>query len=283
MKKNTIKFSCADFTFPLLPHDKVLKLIKLLGINAVDLGIFEDRSHHYPSQIAKDPVAAGKKITSRLSKLSLEAADVFLQTGADPPLAAINTPDKTIRDHNRHIFLKTLDFALTLGCRHVTGLPGVLHPGENFDDDWQRACEETRWRTETAKTQNIVYAVEAHVGSILPDVATTLKFINNCPGLTLTLDYGHFIYQGQPNESVHALIPYTSHFHARGGAKEKLQTTVKENEIDFKTIMPLLRKSGYAGFVCLEYVYVDWEGCNRTDNVSETIQLLTLLEEAAGA
>ncbi len=279
MEKKATKFSCADFTFPLLPHAKVLNLINLLGIDAVDLGIFEDRSHHYPSQIANDPEGTGKKIAAELQKLDMQVADVFLQTGADPPVAAINTPDKAVRDRNRYLFMKTIDFAATLGCKHITGLPGVLHTGEKFIDDWQRACEETLWRVETAKVQNIVYAVEAHVGSILPDASTVLKFINNCPGITLTLDYGHFIYQGQTNESVHPLIPFASHFHARGGASGKLQTTVKENEIDFATIIPLLHASGYTGFVCMEYVYVDWEGCNKTDNVSETIQLLKLLKD----
>ena len=39
------KLACADFTFPLLPHAKVLDLIAMLGIKGVDIGLFEDRSH----------------------------------------------------------------------------------------------------------------------------------------------------------------------------------------------------------------------------------------------
>jgi sugar phosphate isomerase/epimerase len=279
MNKN--KYSCADFTFPLLSHNKALQLIKLLGMDAVDIGIFENRSHHYPSQIAKYPVGKGKQLFHELSTTGLEAADVFLQTGADPPLAATNSPDESIRSNNRYLFLKTLDFTNTLGCRHITGLPGVIHEGENFRDDWHRACEETRWRIEAAKAAGIIYSIEPHVGSILPDVYTTLQFINDCPGLTLTLDYGHFIYQGESNESVHPLISYASHFHARGGAKGKLQTMVKENEIDFETIVSRFKEIGYSGFICMEYVYVDWEGCNRTDNVSETIRLHELLKQMA--
>ena len=278
MAENKIKYSCADFTFPLLEHDKVLHLIKLLGIDAVDLGIFEDRSHHYPSQVAADPVGKGKQLLRQLNLVGLEAADVFLQTGADPPIAAANSPDTYVRTKNRDLFRKTIDFANTLGCRHITGLPGVIHPGENLQDDWKRACEEAQWRSEIAGVANLVYAVEPHVGSILPDAETTLKFIKECPGLTLTLDYGHFIYQGQTNESVHTLIPHASHFHARGGAKGKLQTMVQENDIDFETIMSVFKDIGYSGFICMEYVYVDWEGCNRTDNVSETIQLYRLLD-----
>lgn len=279
MNENKNKYSCADFTFPLLPYDRALYLIKLLGMDAVDLGVFEDRSHHYPTHIAKDPAGEGKRLAHQLNIAGLEAAAVFLQTGADPPIAAANSPDGSIRLNNRELFLKTLEFTNMLECRHITGLPGVIHEGEKFQEDWKRACEEAHWRVETARAANIVYSIEPHVGSILQDAATTLRFIEECPGLTLTLDYGHFIYQGQTNESVHPLIPYASHFHARGGAKGKLQTMVKENEIDFETIISRFKETGYSGFICMEYVYVDWEGCNRTDNISETIQLHELLRK----
>ena len=276
---NSITFSCADFAFPLLTHNKALQLIKLLDFEAVDLGVFEDRSPIYPSQIARDPVGEGKRLQAELQQLGLTAADVFLQTGAEPPIAAVNDPDANIRAHNRDLFRKIIDFSNTLHCDHITGLPGVLHAGEPAERDWDIACEETRWRVATAKASQITYAVEAHVGSILPDAETTMTFLNDCPGLSLTLDYGHFIYQGQTTESVHPLLPFASHFHARGGAHGKLQTIVKENTIDYAHIVAAFKKTGYKGAVCMEYTYQDWEGCNRTDNVSETLLLRDQLHQ----
>lgn len=272
-------FSCADFTFPLLPHNKALQLIKLLGIEAVDLGIFEGRSHHYPSHIANKPIEEGKRLKNELDALHLKPADVFLQTGEEPHITATNTFDKSIQKNNRTTFLKLLEFTNTLGCKHITGLPGVLHKNYTFEENWERACVENYWRLNEAKAFDITYSIEPHVGSILSDTNTTLKFIKECPNITLTLDYGHFIYQGQTNESVHPLIPNTSHFHARGGAIGKLQTMVSQNQIDFETIFSLLKENSYSGHICLEYVYIDWEGCNRTDNISETIKLLSQLRE----
>jgi hypothetical protein len=38
-----------------------------------------------------------------------------------------------------------------------------------------------------------------------------------------------------------------------------------------------LQRLNYPGWICLEYVWVDWEGCNRTDNVAETILLRDLI------
>jgi sugar phosphate isomerase/epimerase len=97
-------------------------------------------------------------------------------------------------------------------------------------------------------------------------------------GLTLTLDYGHFIMTGESSVDVHALLPFASHMHVRGGALDRLQTSVDENTIDFPGMLAGLRQFGYEGFLALEYVWIDWKGCNRTDNVSETVLLRRALK-----
>ncbi len=274
----TPRFSCADFTFPLLPHDKVLALIQLLGIEAVDLGVFEERSHHFPSQVRADVKGMAEAMRSNLEQKGLTAADVFVQTGPEPPVAAANDPDPTVRAENREILKAMVEYAALLGCSHVTGLPGVRHEDVDPQQDWSLAVEETAWRMETARSAGLTYAIEAHVGSILPDPETTLRFIEACPGITLTLDYGHFAYQGMSNESAHPLLAHASHFHARGGANGQLQSTMKENTIDYGAIVRGLAAADYTGYLCLEYVWIDWEGCNRTDNVSETLLLKAELE-----
>ena len=45
-----LSFACADFTFPLLPHDRVLQLVALLDLTGVDIGLFENHSHLWPSR-----------------------------------------------------------------------------------------------------------------------------------------------------------------------------------------------------------------------------------------
>jgi hypothetical protein len=42
-----------------------------------------------------------------------------------------------------------------------------------------------------------------------------------------------------------------------------------------------LQELRYGGFLAMEYVWVDWKGCNRTDNVSETLLLQRALDSAA--
>lgn len=267
------RFSCADFTFPLLDHGRVLDLLRLLDFEAVDLGVFEDRSHHHPSAIANDPEGAAAKLRHHLDMRGLAVADVFVQTGAEPPVAAANSPDNATRSENRRLIEAMARFATALDATHLTGLPGVRHDGEDADADWQRAVDEAAWRVAACRAAGLTYAVEPHIGSLLPDPESTLRLIQAVPGLTLTLDYGHFIYQSIENERVHPLAAHASHFHARGGAPGQLQSTVRDNTIDFQSALDHLRRAGYHGRICLEYVWIDWEGCNRTDNISETILL----------
>jgi len=274
-----MKLSCADFTFPLLPHADVLALIKLLGLEGVDLGIFSGRSHWTPEKVLADVPGAVKQIRSSLDRHGLAPADVFLQTGPEPPVQAANDPDTAVREKNRQTFRGILDFTVRLGAKHLTGLPGVWHTGIEKAKDWKLAIEEARWRRTEAAQAGIEYAVEPHVGSLTPDPESALRFVRESE-TTLTLDYGHFVYQGRAPAEADILLPHTSHFHARGGASGKLQSTIKENIIPFAAIRDALRRRNYPGWICLEYVWIDWEGCNRTDNVAETILLRDLLRRA---
>jgi sugar phosphate isomerase/epimerase len=102
-------------------------------------------------------------------------------------------------------------------------------------------------------------------------------------GLTLTLDYGHFICMGEESSAVHSLLPFASHIHARGGSRGRLQTSVADNTIDFEGMMSSLHRQHYTGKFALEYVWIDWQDCNRSDNLSETILLRWQLREIAHA
>ena len=46
---------------------------------------------------------------------------------------------------------------------------------------------------------------------------------------------------------------------------------MRDNTIDFARIVQVMRATGYRGYLGLEYVWTEWEDCNRVDNLSETI------------
>jgi sugar phosphate isomerase/epimerase len=274
------KFSCADFTFPVLERLAALRLVKLLGFDHVDIGLFARSTHFSPLDLYESPRSYTEQVLQDLDAAGLRASDVFVQIGVDPSECAANDPSPSVRARNSEIFKQTLEFTVALGSKHLTGLPGVFHAGVSRDRDVGLAAEVAAWRAAECASAGIEYAIEPHVGSICGDVASTQAFLGAVEGLTLTLDYGHFVMTGESSAHVHALLPFASHVHVRGGAPDRLQTSVEENAIDFPGSLAGLKHFGYAGFLTLEYVWIDWKGCNRTDNVSETVLLRRALELA---
>jgi sugar phosphate isomerase/epimerase len=274
-----IPLSCADYAFPLLTRTTRFALLELLGFSYVDVGLFERNSGLRPAQLVADPKSFTKQLKHDLKYTSLRVSDVFLQIGLEPAVSAPNDPSLLVRRRNRKTFMLALDLCAALGCTHLTGLPGVRHNNTAEADDFALAAEEAGWRQHVASGAGITYAVEAHLGSLCPDVARTRAFIDAVPGLTLTLDYGHFVAANVTSREIHALLPLASHIHVRGGAPGRLQTPISENRIDLGGMMRRLRKRNYRGFLAIEYVWTDWQQCNRTDNVSETILLRRLLKD----
>lgn len=278
----TLDLACADFTFPLLPHAKVLQLIAMLDLQGVDIGLFEQRSHLWPSHEFTNPGQAGARLKTQLDDLGLRAADIFLQLDPTFEPYAINHPEQDRRSHARTAFLNTLAYASAAGAGHVTILPGVEFDGEQRSDSLARAVDELAWRVEQAQAHHIVFSVEAHVGSIVPDPTRAAELVRRVPGLTLTLDYTHFTRVGNTDAEIEPLVAYASHFHVRGARTGRLQAPFAENTIDYRRVYEVMQANSYPGWLGLEYVWQDWEHCNECDNVSETILFRDFLRSLSG-
>jgi len=275
-----LRLAGADFTFPLLPHRDALKMVALLGFEGVDLGIFQDRSHVQPSHVLGNLPRAAAEMTAKVAEAGLKIADVFYQASGHPVMAA-NHPDDAERAKGRDLFLRMLEFTLRCNAVHMTSLPGVEWDGVPHETSLKRSAEELAWRAEHAKQSGIVYSVEAHLGSVAPTPAEAKKLVDLTPGLTLTLDYTHYTYQGISDDECEVLIPYASHFHARCARKGRLQSLFTENLIDYPRVLRALERAGYTGYVGVEYVWDNWEHTNEVDNISESIQLRNLLRANA--
>jgi sugar phosphate isomerase/epimerase len=169
------------------------------------------------------------------------------------------------------LFSRTVEFALECDCRHVSALPGVQFESESPADSLGRCSDELAWRCAEAAKQSVTFSVEAHVGSIIPSPAQAAQLVRDTPGLTLTLDYTHFTKLGVADAEIEPLVAHATHFHARGARPGRLQSSFKENVIDYGRVLQVMASTGYAGYVGVEYVWIDWEHCNEVDNLSETI------------
>jgi len=271
-----LKLACADFTFPLLSHEQVFKLLAMLGFQGVDLGLFENRSQLQPSHVLPNLVQSAKALSHKVNDAGLTIADVFFQTTAFDDRSA-NHPDHGERAKGRDLFLRMLEFTVRCNARHMTGLPGIAWEGVDDTVSLKRSAEELAWRAEQGKSVGVVFSVEPHVGSITPSPEQALQLLNMAPGLTVTLDYTHFTRAGIPDAEVEPLVKHASHFHARGARKDRLQASMKENVIDYPSIVRTMKLVGYPGYIGVEYVWQDWEHCNEVDNVSETVLMRDLI------
>lgn len=265
------KFACADFTFPLLTHDQSLQLVSLLDFKGVDIGLFEERSHLWPSREFKNVARSARALRRKLDNLGLKPADFFLQMAPDFKAFAINHPEGRRRKKARDWFQRTLDYAAECGGKHLTILPGVHFEEESQADSLARCVDELAWRLAQAKKHRLTVSVEAHVGSIAPRPSLAAALIGRVPGLTLTLDYTHFTRIGLPDSSVEPLVKHASHFHVRGARRGRLQERFAHNTIDYARVFKAMQKAEYKGWIGIEYVWQDWEHCNECDNLSETV------------
>jgi len=271
--KSELKLACADFSFPLLSHENSLKLIGMLGVEGVDIGFFQDRSHLQPNDVLKNPEKFAGELRTQLEVNNLLIADLFLQTAADFVSTAINHTDRKVREGTRDTFLRTLDFGKMAGTDHITILPGVIFQEESRESSYRRACDELAWRIEKSADAGIVLSVEGHIGSFCETPEALEELVEDVKDLTLTLDYTHFTKIGYKDEAIENLLPYASHFHARAACLNRAQTSFSNNTIDYARVVKEMVRTDYSGYIGLEYVWIDWEHMNEVDNLSEIIQL----------
>lgn len=274
-----MKLSCADYSFPSLPHAQALRLVAMLGFTGVDLGLFVGRTEVQPAIRASDvpPIVAG--LRSALDAVGLPVSDVFVQVSGDFTSRAINHPTASVRAQVLDQLTVNLDLAAALGAPGMTVLPGALFP-DGWEASLDRAAHALSTLTLAAQERGLGLSVEPHIESLIPTVSSTEVLLARTPGLGLTLDHAHFIRGGEPQSAVDRLLRHARHIQVRGGNPSQLQASMTDNVIDFRGIAKKLSALDYAGWVATEYVWSEWYECNRVDNLTETVALRDLLHSA---
>lgn len=280
-----MRIAAADFSFPLLEHEQVLDLIAMFGVEGLDLAIMGNRSHVRPEAIRSDLSGWTRRLRERIAARGLSIADVFLIPWTDFERMAPNHPDADERAESRALFVDIAELAAALEAGGMTLLPGIQWPDETSDASFERAVEELAWRVHYAERIGLKISVEPHLGSLFDTPDKAVQLFERVPGLGCTLDYTHFVFQGIPESEIERMIPYARHFHARGAAPGRLQTTLRQNTIDYDRVVDLLEESGYEGYIGIEYVWTPGDppggpyDMTNTDNVAETILLRDKLRE----
>ena len=184
----TLKLACADFTFPLLSHDKSLDLIAMLGFEGVDIGLFEGRS---PAPLAFTHLRRLEGVGCKALKHTLadhgsrgrgcvffRPPPIFCVGGSQSSRPVRASPGRAIG------FARTVRVCPRVRVpAHNGGLPGVTFETEP-EAGFVRAAVVTNWpgRCQTAGSQGVTFSVEAHVGSIVPTPESAARLVQSVPG-----------------------------------------------------------------------------------------------------
>jgi sugar phosphate isomerase/epimerase len=269
--------SCADSAFPKLSHPIALAVIKDLGIDFVDVCVFAGHRHNPPESVVADPMLAAERVGERVQRAGLAVADVFVILSDPYDQLAINHPNDDVREDAMSRLVRVVEFSAALGSPGMTMLPGVEFAGVDPHVSRQTASAELQRLAQSAGESGVALSIEPHYQSIAAVPDTTLELLDAAPDLRLTLDHGHFVFQGITQSDVDLLIPATRHVQLRQAAVGDMQTPARQGDIDYGVLLAALAAAGYSGFLGLEYQWDHWMDFNRVDCISETAELRDLL------
>lgn len=268
-----MELTCTSFSFPKLSFEDACRAIALLGIPAVDLGAHAGGGHLEPEVIEERPAVVADRVKRALDAAGLRAADLFPTFGHGFRDRPVNHPDPAVRAANRRRFEAYAILSQAVGCPGITLLPGVPWDELGADGSFNLSVATLTEFAAIAGEAGLRLSVEPHLESVAEAPEQALALVEQTPGLRLTLDYSHFVAQGLPPERVHPLVPHAGHFHARQAAPGFLQTSQRLGTLDFADIVGRLRTAGYDGYLCVEYTWQEWRGCDNVDVISESIVL----------
>lgn len=277
-----LRFSCTSFSFPLLRLSEIAQLLGLLGFTHLDLCVAEGEREVRAADVEAAAETAAVRDRAAVEDAGLGVVDVFAHLGTSAFDRPLNTPDGRQRERDHSRMGSYLRYARAVGAEGLTISPGKRWaelPNEGLD----LACQELAIYCGWAAEAGLRLSVEPHLDSIAATPAEAERLVELVPGLSLTVDYSHFIAQGFTQSEVDRLLPLAGHVHVRQAAPGKLQATEEDGVIDFDAVIGKLMLSGYRGALTLEYVWSRWQGMNKVDVVTETLLLRHRLEERLGA
>lgn len=263
----TIKLGCHLWTFGQCTVREAAGIIRALGLDYMDLGNAKDLD---PVYIAANTAAEAERFNRLKAETGVTFVDAFPHV---TPAFSLNHPDPAMRAAHRPVMTAFFDFAVLMDLSGVTVSPGRYWPGSTPQADFDRGAEELRWLVDQAARRGLPLRIEPHIESVTFTPTLTLDMLAAVPGLTLTLDYSHFVFHGAPLDQIAVLDEHATHWHARQAALSQANCAFAQGTIDFDRIVAGMKARRYAGGLCLEYVHGTWASMDKIDCVTETVLL----------
>jgi sugar phosphate isomerase/epimerase len=248
--------------------DESAAIYRALGVDAIDLiAIPGSRLDTY--KVAADPIEQARPI----SKLGVRLSNLLVFFGTNLHDQALNSIDPAIRSKNLDTFRRMLEFCAAAGFHSITVLPGVDQPPISRSEALNYSAVELNRMHEFAQDAGILLVYEPHVQSILENPRDVLEFAREKCDVKLVIDYSHGVSLGYAKRELDPLVPHAGHVHLRQAAQDKIQARWDEGSIDFPALVGLLKRTGYQGYLTLEYEHDKFWNMDRCDVMTETIKM----------
>ncbi len=281
MTTSELTISCASFSFPLLSLADSARVVKACGFSALDVCGHAGYGNFDAMIIDEDADGFIRTVRDIGRETGLIFTDLFVTFGHGFTDRSVNSLHDEVRRDNRQRFLTMVHVCRECAIPGITLLPGVVHPELGLDASLDLASTALSELIPVARDGGLRLSIEPHVGSVVATVEPTERLLRMTPGLTLSLDYSHYLAAGETPATIHRLLPYAGHLHARQASVGRVQMSHSNGVLDYADIVHRAVAVGFDGAVAVEYTWQEWERCNEIDVLSESILLRRVLERAA--
>ncbi|NOZ20595.1 MAG: sugar phosphate isomerase/epimerase [Planctomycetes bacterium] len=225
---------------------QAIQLFALIGYDGIEVRCAPD------GQI--DPLSISPDEIRRIIDCALECGIDF---ACLTPYAK-NYVDPAERKKTLAEMRKTIEVAEALGCARVRSYGGI-----EADGAWGPSVEGVRETGRIAAGHGVTICVENHAGTLTMSAADTVRFVEDVglDNVGILYDHAWVRVAGQETieEAIDMQMPYLRHAHVKdwkfvdGEVSNREACLLGEGDIDWPTVLRMLRVKGYDGYLSDEY------------------------------
>ncbi|NLF78400.1 MAG: sugar phosphate isomerase/epimerase [Chloroflexi bacterium] len=266
-----MQIACHAWAYNNLSLEEAVGTIARLGFRYIDLG---SGPHLDVLRAAAQPHAEASRILRLLEPFNLSITDLYLM------MPGINSPDPARRDDELALFEQLVPFAAALGTPGITVSPGILYK-DGPDHSLARALPALMRMVDAVEDTDLRLSFEPHMDSVAQRPEQALLLLEAVPGLSVTLDYAHFVCQGIVRREVEPLLEHVAHVQIRPARRGCLQTTHDEGLLNIPQLVQDLHEHDYRGALTVEYMTTfGWHGMQRVSISKEIVRTRDALRNA---
>ncbi len=267
-----LKIACHAWAYNNVSLEEAVGTIARLGFRYIDLG---SGPHLDVGRAAAYPQAEAERISSLLHEFDLEITDLYLM------MPHTNAPDPSKREAHLTLFERLIPFAVALGTPGITISPGIIHKEDGEEHSRARAIPALLRMLQAAEDTELRIAFEPHMDSVAERPEHALLLLEAVPGLSITLDYAHFVTQGIIRREIEPLLDHIAHVQIRQARRGVLQTTFEDGTINIGQLVEDLDAAGYRGTLTVEYMTTfGWHGMQKVRINREIVRTRDILRSA---